>query len=116
MLDLIIAIGRPTPPLAQSVGPLLDPPTRAVLLMSLLAFVLLGVALMAGALIAGRWVRRTGGEDLREPLPLRKRWKPPEQSATATVRAPLWGVGDDPSAAETVPHGATLAAKTKALG
>lgn len=116
MLDLVTMTGRPTLPLAQSFAPLLDPPTRAVLLMSLLAFVLLGVALMVGAVIAGRWVRRNGGDDLREPMPLRKSWKPTEPSANVTVRSPIWGVGDDPSAAETVPHSAALTASTKALG
>lgn len=52
--------------------PALDPPTRAVLLMSLLAFVLLGLGLIAGAMIGGRWVRRIGGDDLTKPLPLRR--------------------------------------------
>lgn len=59
--------------LAQAATPMLDPPTRAVLLMSLLAFVVLGMGLMLGVTIGGRWVRRLGTDDLRKPLPLRRR-------------------------------------------
>lgn len=65
-LDVTAFVG-----LAQAAKPVLDPPTQAVLVMSLLAFTLLGIALMAGAVLAGRWVRRVGGRDLREPLPIR---------------------------------------------
>jgi hypothetical protein len=36
----------------------LDPPTRARVLMALLALILLGVTLVACAMIGGRWVRR----------------------------------------------------------
>ncbi|MEN0109976.1 MAG: hypothetical protein AAF805_04570 [Planctomycetota bacterium] len=74
-----------TPLFAQDAGaPLLDPPTRAVLAMALLAFVLLGLGLMAGAMLGGRWVRRLGGDRLREPLPLRK---------PASVEGPHWAEG-----------------------
>ncbi len=59
--------------LAQSErSPMLDPPTRAALLMALLAFVILGLGLIAGAMLAGHWVRRLGGDDLTTPLPLRR--------------------------------------------
>jgi hypothetical protein len=36
----------------------LDPPRRAAVLMSILALVLLGLALVACVMIGGRWVRR----------------------------------------------------------
>ena len=53
--------------------PLLDPPTRAVLVMALLAFVVLTVGLVAGVLLGGRWARRYGGDELKKPLKLHKR-------------------------------------------
>ena len=60
-------------PLSQvEPAPMLDPPTRAVLLMALLAFVILGMGLIAGAMIAGRWVRRLGGDQLPKPMRLRR--------------------------------------------
>ena len=112
MLNLPMTAGL----VAQSIAPFLDPPTRAVLLMSLLAFVLLGASLMAGAVLAGRWVRRNVGEDLREPLPLRRTWKPTQPPAGTMARSPIWGAGEDASAAaETVSQGA-LTGKTEAVG
>lgn len=56
----------------EPTAPLLDPPTRAVLLMSLLAFVLLGGGLIAGAILGGRWARQAGSADLTKPLPLNR--------------------------------------------
>lgn len=53
-------------------APMLDPPTRAVLLMALLAFLILGLGLIAGAMLGGRWVRRLGGDGLTKPLALRR--------------------------------------------
>ena len=59
--------------LAQALtGPMLDPPTRAVLLMALLGFFVLGLGLIVGAILGGHWARRYGGDDLVRPLPLRK--------------------------------------------
>lgn len=72
----------PISPAALS-GPLLDPPTRAVLLMALLAFVVLGLGLIAGALIGGHWARRSGDE-LTRPLPLRKASQPETPPPTAS--------------------------------
>ena len=86
-------------------SPLLDPPTRAVLLMSLLAFVLLGIGLMVGAMLGGRWVRRMGGVDLTKPLPLRRGRE--VEAAPAMLRAVHWGTDCntaalDSGASETV--------------
>lgn len=79
--------------------PLLDPPTRAVLLMSLLAFVLLGGGLMCGVVLGGRWVRRTGGDDLRSPLPLRRGER--REREPAMLRGPHWErPGDTASAGD----------------
>lgn len=66
-------------------SPLLDPPTRAVLLMSLLAFLILGMGLIVGVLLGGRWVRRLGAHDLTKPMPIRRR---PEPATAATARQP----------------------------
>ena len=63
-------------------APMLDPPIRAVLLMALLAFIILGLGLIAGAMIGGRWVRRLGGDELTKPMRLRRR---SEQASTAGV-------------------------------
>ncbi len=67
-------LAAPLHPAALS-GPLLDPPTRAVLLMALLGFVVLGIGLIAGALLGGHWARRQGDE-LTRPLPLNKPSQP----------------------------------------
>lgn len=75
-------------------SPLLDPPTRAVLAMSLLAFVLLGLGLMAGVLLGGRWARRYGGDDLRTPLPLRRDESEPERTP-AMLRGVHWETDGD---------------------
>ncbi|QDT68267.1 hypothetical protein MalM25_11880 [Planctomycetes bacterium MalM25] len=78
--------------LAQAEGsPMLDAPTRAVLLMALLAFVILGLGLIAGAMIGGRWVRRLGGEDLTKPMPLRRRGEPQPAGTRTTLSAPVVG-------------------------
>ncbi|MEQ8846445.1 hypothetical protein [Botrimarina sp.] len=71
--------------------PVLDPPTQAVLVMSLLAFTLLGLALMVGAALAGRWVRRISGDELREPLPLgpRSRGEAVALSAAQSTATPF---------------------------
>lgn len=54
-------------------GPLADPPLRATLMMALLGFVVLGIGLVVGVLLGGRWARRGGRSDLRKPLSLRGR-------------------------------------------
>lgn len=74
-------------------SPLLDPPTRAVLLMSLLAFVILGIGLMVGAMLGGRWARRWGGDDLRKPLALRQASTPPVAPEPAMLRGLSTDVG-----------------------
>ena len=83
-------------PIAQAAAaPLLDPPTRAVLLMSLLAFILLGLGLMAGAMLGGRWVRRLGSVDLRKPLPLRRSAAEMREPLPAMLRGVPWQEGGD---------------------
>lgn len=79
---------------ARAASPLLDPPTRAVLLMALLAFIILGMGLMFGVMLGGRWVRRLGSKDLRKPLPLR-RGEPDAQAERepAMLRHTHWGAG-----------------------
>jgi hypothetical protein len=87
--------------LAQAAtAPLLDPPTRAVLLMSLLAFILLGLGLMAGAMIGGRWVRRLGSVDLTKPLPLRRSPAEMREPLPAMLRGVHWQEGGDTKASE----------------
>lgn len=44
-------------PTAESVIEQLDPPRRAAVLMALLAFILLGIVLVACVMIGARWVR-----------------------------------------------------------
>lgn len=84
-----LAGGRAVALLAQvEPTPMLDPPTRAVLLMALLAFVILGMGLIAGAMIGGRWVRRLGGDDLTKPMRLRRG---AESGQAATRSAPVIG-------------------------
>ena len=87
--------------LAQATAvPLLDPPTRAVLLMSLLAFILLGLGLMAGAMLGGRWVRRLGSVDLRKPLPLRRSAAEMREPLPAMLRGVAWQESGDTQAAD----------------
>lgn len=50
----LLAVGEPAQPLIK----LLDPPRRAVVLMTILGLVLLGLTLVACVMIGGRWVRR----------------------------------------------------------
>ena len=89
-----------TLPVAQAAtAPLLDPPPRAVRLMSLLAFVLLGLGLMAGAMLGGRWVRRLGSVDLRKPLPLRRSPAEMREPLPAMLRGVHWQEGGDTQAA-----------------
>lgn len=88
-------------------SPLDDGPTRAVLLMALLAFVVLGIGLIAGALLGGRWARRYGGDDLKKPLPLRR------GEAPATPREPAMLRGLGSGAGEAVSDdGGTIDAST----
>jgi hypothetical protein len=70
--------------------PLLDPPTRAVLLMSLLAFVVLGLGLVGGVMLGGKWARRSGSVDLRKPLPLRRAPGPRQEREPAMLRGVHW--------------------------
>lgn len=98
-IDVLLGQAAPTP--------LLDPPTRAVLLMSLLAFILLGLGLMAGAVLGGRWVRRLGSVDLTKPLPLRRTPGELSEPVPAMLRGVHWDRGGDTQtpdlgAAETV--------------
>lgn len=72
-------------------SPMLDPPTRAVLLMALLAFVILGLGLIAGAMIGGRWVRRLGSEDLTKPMPLRRLGDSPAGESRGVLSSPVVG-------------------------
>jgi hypothetical protein len=81
-------------------APLLDPPTRAVLLMSLLAFILLGLGLMAGAMIGGRWVRRLGSVDLTKPLPLRRSPAEMREPLPAMLRGVHWQESGDTKASD----------------
>jgi hypothetical protein len=80
--------------------PLLDPVTRAVLLMSLLAFILLGLGLMAGAMIGGRWVRRLGRVDLTKPLPLRRSAAELREPLPAMLRGVHWQGDSDTKASD----------------
>ncbi len=80
---------------------LLDPVTRAVLLMSLLAFILLGLGLMAGAMLGGRWVRRLGGVDLTKPLPLRRSAADLREPVPAMLRGVHWQAERDTQAADS---------------
>jgi hypothetical protein len=79
---------------------LLDPVTRAVLLMSLLAFILLGLGLMAGAMIGGRWVRRLGRVDLTKPLPLRRSAAELREPLPAMLRGVHWQGDSDTKASD----------------
>lgn len=80
-------------------SPLLDPPTRAVLLMSLLAFVVLGLGLVGGVMLGGRWVRRMGSDDLRKPLPLRRPAAGKPEREPAMLRGVHWEKSSDTAAA-----------------
>lgn len=96
-----------TQPVAQSwtllaqASPLLDPPTRAVLAMALLAFVILGMGLIVGVLLGGRWFRRWGGDSLREPLPLRRAKQEEKETPLAMLRGVHRDESGDPSPHET---------------
>lgn len=83
MMTLLAALGDPTLPGRSVVSPMLDPPTRAVLLMALLAFVILGLGLMLGVMLGGRWVRRLDDNKLSTPLPLKR-----GEAATSAEREP----------------------------
>lgn len=76
--------------LSQATAPMLDPPTRAVLLMALLAFLILGMGLIVGVLLGGRWARRAGRDDLTKPLPLRKPLRDQDDPPLAMLRGVHW--------------------------
>ncbi|TWT95954.1 hypothetical protein Pla108_30310 [Botrimarina colliarenosi] len=80
--------------------PMLDPPTRAVLLMALLAFVLLGLGLVAGAMLGGRWVRRIGGDELTKPLQLRRSAADRQEPTPAMLRGVHYRVDSDTKVAD----------------
>jgi len=87
---LLLAIEESAEPLIEQ----LDPPRRAAVLMAILALVLLGLALVACAMIGGRWVRRLA-RDRHGPTTLTTHV---ENQRLRTVLEPILPTGD---AAET---------------
>lgn len=104
MMTLLAALGDPTLPGRSEVSPMLDPPTRAVLLMALLAFVILGLGLMLGVILGGRWVRRLDDNKLKTPLPLKRaEATTPEDREPAMLRHTHWNGPADAKAGDTAP-------------
>ncbi len=87
-------VTHPMTLLAQA-SPLLDPPTRAVLAMAFLAFVILGMGLIVGVMLGGRWFRRWGGDQLRHPLPLRKPAASQDDPPLAMLRGVQWDTSSE---------------------
>src|SRR3972149_4205649 len=79
----------------QEVEPLLeqlDPPHRAMVLMAILGLVLLGVLMVACAMLGARWVRREARQRQKRNAPIRRKVakRPEPVGRMLAARRPPW--------------------------
>lgn len=72
----------------------LDPPTRTILLMALLAIVIIGMALVLFTMLGARWVRRSAKDGVRKTNPMKNE---PRAKWITKLRNPFRG-----SSSETI--------------